>query len=86
MSSIDTSRQDGPVSATPWHDLSTQQLKQAGLNISESQQRKINKSLTRLSAALKAAGVDWKQDNTPESTEATSRCKDTFETYLASYR
>ena len=86
MSSIDNLRQDASDSATPWHDLSAQQLKQAGLNISEIQQRKLDKSLTRLSAALKTAGFDWMQDNTPEDTAASLRCKKTLETYLATYQ
>jgi|UniRef100_UPI004048C627 hypothetical protein len=87
MSSIDTIRQNHPDNTQPWHELSTQQLKQAGLNISDTEQRKINKSLTRLNAALIAAGFDWTPNvNETEDIKAALRYKENFETYLATYR
>jgi hypothetical protein len=87
MSSMDTTLQFNPDNQPPWHKLSSQQLRQAGLNISDIQQRKIDKSLTRLSAALKTAGLNWTEDPSHiDDADTTEQDKETFETYLATYR
>lgn len=87
MPSIDTPPQSNPDDKPPWHELSTQQLKRAGLNISDIEQRKIDKSLVRLSAALKLAGLGWAENpGHIEGPDTTEQDKDTFETYLVTYR
>lgn len=87
MSSIDTFRQNNPDDRPPWHELSMQQRLQAGLNISDIEQRKIDKSLVRLSAALKLAGLGWAENpGHIEGPDTTEQDKDTFETYLVTYR
>jgi hypothetical protein len=87
MSSIDTTQQNNPDDRLPWHGLSTQQLREAGLNISDIEQRKINKSLTRLSVALKSAGLNWAEDlDLTCDAITTDHDKESFETFLATYR
>jgi hypothetical protein len=87
MSSIDTTQQHNPDDQLPWHKLSAQQLRQTGLNISDIQQRKIDKSLVRLSAALKSAGLNWTEDpSITGNTDTTDHDIQTFEAYLATYR
>jgi|GEM_PF-1685315 hypothetical protein len=87
MSSIDTTRQNNLDDRQPWYGLSTKQLRQAGLSISDIEQRKIDKSLTRLSAALKSAGLNWAEDlDLACDAITTDHDEETFETYLATYR
>jgi hypothetical protein len=84
---MDTTQQNNPDDQQPWHKLSSQQLSQAGLHISDIQQRKIDKSLMRLSAALKSAGLNWTEDPSHiDDADTTEQDKDTFENYLATYR
>ncbi len=87
MSSIDTAQQNKPDAWQPWYGSSKEQLKQAGLNLSDVQQRKIEKSLTRLSTALKKAGLNW-IDNPYNTcnTDTNAHNNENFETYLATYR
>jgi hypothetical protein len=84
---MDTTQQNNPDDQKPWHKLSSQQLSQSGLQISDIQQRKIDKSLTRLSSALKSAGLNWTEDPSRiDDADTTEQDKETFETYLATYR
>lgn len=87
MPSIDTPPQSNPDDKPPWHELSTQQLKRAGLNISDIEQRKIDKSLTRLRLALQTAGFDWTEvSSDANDTETDSRGIENFDSYLTTYR
>lgn len=87
MPSIDTPPQKIPDDRPPWRELSTQQLKRAGLNISDIEQRKIDKSLTRLRLALQTAGFDWTEDySEANETETDWHGIENFETYLTTYR
>jgi hypothetical protein len=87
MSSIEATQQNNPDDQQSWLKLSAQQLGQTGLNISDIQQRKIDKSLMRFSAALKSAGLNWSEDPSITcNTDTTDHDKKTFETYLATYR
>jgi len=70
-----------------WQALSSQQLKRVGLTLTDKQQQKVNKSLTRLNKALIAAGFEWPlcvshRDAAPDDLDS----KQAFESFLATYR